>query len=273
MIKVAHEAPLSIFDEVQAATDYDYCLAHLYHENKDYRDRFLKAKKSGREIILDNSIFELGTAFDPKLYAEIIKELKPTWYIAPDVLENFKGTIVSLHNWMEEFGSKFPKSVNSKVIGVVQGKNYSELTSCYQELLGYKEIKKIAISFDYSFYEKVTEKVKECPTKFHQWMTGRQMFLNFLTQESFFDFNTPLHLLGCSLPQEFSMYRDWDFIDSLDTSNPVVHGLLGVKYQVDGSLYQKASIKLFTMINQDRPTSSNLEKIGYNISKFRSNLS
>ena len=35
-MKIAHEAPLSIFDKVQAVTDYDYALVHLFEENEEY---------------------------------------------------------------------------------------------------------------------------------------------------------------------------------------------------------------------------------------------
>ena len=47
MIKIAHEAPLDIFDEVQRFTDYDYALVHLLEENPRYRDTFERAIKKG----------------------------------------------------------------------------------------------------------------------------------------------------------------------------------------------------------------------------------
>ena len=33
-MKIAHEAPLSIFDRVQVLTDYDYALVHLFEEKE-----------------------------------------------------------------------------------------------------------------------------------------------------------------------------------------------------------------------------------------------
>ena len=36
MIKIAHEAPLSIFNKVQEVTDYDYALVHLFEHNHNY---------------------------------------------------------------------------------------------------------------------------------------------------------------------------------------------------------------------------------------------
>ena len=54
MIKIAHEAPIDLFDEVQRLTDYDYALVHLLEENSRYRDTFENAVKKGREVILDD---------------------------------------------------------------------------------------------------------------------------------------------------------------------------------------------------------------------------
>ena len=55
MIKIAHEAPKSIFSRVQDFTDYDYALVHLFEEDEEYLKQFQQAALKGREIILDNS--------------------------------------------------------------------------------------------------------------------------------------------------------------------------------------------------------------------------
>ena len=57
MIKIAHESPKSIFNLVQKYTDYDYALVHLFEEDKEYLQYFKDAVAKGREVILDNSIF------------------------------------------------------------------------------------------------------------------------------------------------------------------------------------------------------------------------
>ena len=56
MIKIAHESPKSIFEEVQRFTDYDYALVHLFEEDEEYLKQFQQAIKKGREVILDNSV-------------------------------------------------------------------------------------------------------------------------------------------------------------------------------------------------------------------------
>lgn len=122
MIKIAHESPIDIFDEVQRFTDYDYALVHLLEQNPRYRDTFERAIKKGREVILDNSIFELEEAFEADRFAQWVERLKPTWYIIPDALEDSKKTIQQAI----EFRKNYP-NLPGKSIGVVQGKNYVEI--------------------------------------------------------------------------------------------------------------------------------------------------
>ena len=254
-MKIAHEAPNSIFGEVQKLTDYDYCLVHLLEESEEYRSHFFMSKLNGREVLLDNSIFELGEAFDSDKFAYWVQELRPDWYIVPDSLENCRKTLSNYHDFIK----KYP-DLPGKRIGVLQGKTYEELSLCYRSLLQLG-VDKIAISFDYSYYNhKLFDKLKG-------WMTGRQAFITRLSNEEFFDENTPIHLLGCSLPQEFSYYRDMKFIESVDTSNPVVHGLKAILYK-DNGLTDKVSQKLFTLINSE-VTRDQLEIVKFNIESFK----
>ena len=75
MIKIAHEAPLSIFEQVQAVTDYDYCLVNLYDEDQRYRSKFKQAIAKGREVYIDNAIFEVGTAFEADAFANHVVDI------------------------------------------------------------------------------------------------------------------------------------------------------------------------------------------------------
>lgn len=269
-MKIAHEAPLSIFDKVQTVTDYDYALVHLFEESEEYYNKFVEAKAKGREIILDNSIFELGEAFDSTKFAYWVEKLKPDWYIIPDVLEDKKGTIKSYNKF---------KAINSnlegKAIAVVQGKSYEEVVECYNFFAAQYDIDKvgmIAISFDYSFYE---DMFYAADSKYHAWMKGRQETLYRMLKEGIIRTDIPHHLLGCGLPQEFAYYRHWDWIYSVDTSNPVVHGITGKQYKRQPEydiygLHDKDSVKLFTLIDVD--VEEKMTDILYNIDKFKYNV-
>jgi nitrate reductase NapAB chaperone NapD len=243
MIKIAHESPKSIFKTVQKFTDYDYALVHLFEEDKEYLQQFIEARDAGREIILDNSIFELEEAFDADRFSYWVNELKPTWYIVPDALEDTKKTMSQMASWNMNYSS-----VYGKKIGVVQGKTYKQIVGCYEYMDKIADVDMIAISFDYSYYEDTVPH----SNKYVSWMLGRVKLLGDLLKDGVINKDKKHHLLGCSLPQEFSFYKnsDYDWIYSLDTSNPVVHGIKNITYS-DQGLWNKESQKLFEMINQD----------------------
>ena len=127
------------------------------------------------------------------------------------------------------------------------------------------DVDMIAISFDYSYY------TKSCPhpNKYVSWMLGRIKLLGDLLKDGIINKDKPHHLLGCGLPQEFQFYKhsDYDWIYSLDTSNPVVHGIKGINYK-DQGLWSKESQKLFELINSDISIDQ-LGVIKSNIQKFR----
>lgn len=260
MIKIAHESPKVIFDKVQKYTDYDYALVHLFEEDEEYLNKFMRAARSGREVILDNSIFELEEAFDANKFAYWVTKLRPTWYIIPDALENAERTMQQAADWYKNYSN-----VPGKKIGVVQGKDYREIKECYKAMDEIANVDMIAISFDYSYYE---ESVPH-PNKYVSWMLGRVKLLGDLMRDKVINTKKPHHLLGCGLPQEFLYYKNsnYDWIYSLDTSNPVVHGIKGIKYSDEG-LWDKESQKLFEMINYD-VSEKQLNQVINNIQKFR----
>ena len=98
-------------------------------------------------------------------------------------------------------------------------------------------------------------------------LNGRQDTLRKMVEEDVINTNKHHHLLGCGLPQEFKEYRKYPWIDSLDTSNPVIHGMKGIWYDAQG-LQNKESVKLYTLINED--VNDRWGEIEYNIKTFRS---
>ena len=258
-MKIAHESPISLFRKVQQVTDYDYFLVHLFEQNPSYVKCYERSKILNRETILDNSIFELGIAFDMDKFAESIIKFEPTWYIVPDILEDAQGTVDNMRIWNDRFSKKVP----GKKIGVVQGKSYSELTDCYDYMVNFAKVDMVAISFDYSYYEYIVPH----PNKYVSWMLGRIQLLSKMVRDSVIIPEVPIHLLGCALPQEFSYYKEYDWIYSLDTSNPVVHGLKKIEYTPVG-LWSKESQKLCDLI-EFTPDEEAEFLVMENIGKFR----
>ena len=262
MIRRFHEAPKSIFKEVQKVTDGDYALVNLFAEDPEYYQLFADALAAGREVILDNGVFELGSAWDAEEFAGWVAQLRPTYYIVPDVLEDGKATIESFIN----FTRKYP-NLPGKRIGVAQGSNYSDMVECYKTIEPYCDM--VAMSFDFSWFQDPACGVNRCL----QAMCGRRTVLDLMVDEGIINTSKPHHLLGVMLPQEVRYYSHpgnrerFKWIYSIDTSNPVVHGLKGICYTEYG-LHSKESQKLYTMINS-AVDSQQLLDVLYNIEVFR----
>ena len=64
MIKIAHESPKGIFNEVQKFTDYDYALVHLFEEDKEYWNPVPKVSKNHIEYEVTSSEVDMWQSFD-----------------------------------------------------------------------------------------------------------------------------------------------------------------------------------------------------------------
>jgi hypothetical protein len=128
-------------------------------------------------------------------------------------------------------------------------------------------VDKVAISFDYSFFIN-PELNGYLPTKYHHYMYGRDALIHRLLTDNVINTDKPHHLLGCGLPQEFDSYSDYEWIDSVDTSNPVVAAIKGMRYNGRNGLEDKPSQKLHTMIDS-KLSSYELQLVLYNIECFR----
>ncbi len=260
MIEISHESPIALLEQSREYNDYDYALVHLLDTYPEYKEFFLESKKLGRHILLDNSIFELGTAFDADEFAEKIIEIQPDEYIVPDVLEDSSRTIDQFLQWQKKYNS-----LPGKKIGVIQGKTLNEVIECYKFMALYAD--KIAISFDYSLYNYIGNSVSANQNKWEFFMTGRQRLVSILINYGIWC-NKPHHLLGASLPREFLYYNQIGNIESVDTSNPIVHGLHNVRYKLEYGLGNKISTKLADLI-EAKPTADQYEDIMWNINVFK----
>ena len=255
---ISHEVPKCLFEKSLDFNDYDYALVHLFDEDPEYLEFYKNSVKNGRHVLLDNSIFELGEAYDNDSFAKWVEELKPTEYIVPDALEDVAKTIDQMESWNRAYG-KLP----GKRIGVVQGKTPEEIADCYVYMDKHADVDKIAISFDYSLYEQIIPH----ENKYMSWMLGRATMLANLLNSGIINTKKPHHLLGCGLPQEFALYHSYKWIESVDTSNPIVHGIKGIAYKQYG-LQTKESIKLVDLLDVEI-NNQQLYDFNHNINYFR----
>lgn len=264
LMKVSHESPISILNLSKEYNDFDYCLVHLLDQYPEYKAYYTAARNTyNREVLLDNSIFELGKAFDSREFWLKAKEVKPNMYIVPDVLEDAQGTIQSYKDF-NLYAQDIKENFLTKAIGAVQGKTWQELKECYKFMSDNADM--IAISFDFSYYQ-ITGEGK---SNLEKWCSGRQRFIQDLINTGLWNWSKPHHLLGCSLAKEFRFYVDRSInnIVSCDTSNPIVAAIHGLKYDADYGLDTKPSTKLADLITHDF-TIDQLELVKYNTTMFK----
>lgn len=260
MIKRYHEAPLDVFSNVQQLTDGDYALVHLFETNKEYFKAFKNAVESGRDVILDNSIFELGTAFDGDRYAYWVEELQPTWYIVPDCWKKPHETV----KMFEEFVRDHP-NLPGKRIGVAQGKTIEDVAWCYKALEPMCDM--IAFNLDGSYTSELPEiGIPYCV----RMSVGRFKLIRDLHTRGVINTKKPHHLLGCGIPQEMLWYpRDADWIRSVDTCNPVIHGMYNMLYDAKlPGMTSKLSVKMCDCMDR-QISASGWQCIERNIMSFK----
>lgn len=230
-MKISHETPIELLDAFTSVNDYDYALIHLM-KIPAYRKYFTNALKSGRLVYLDNSVFELGVAFDMDEFSKAaIKYAKMApknnfVAIAPDVLDDRKETVINLIKFRELVGSEM------QVMGVLQGSDTEELFECYGDMIGYADIigvNHISVAFDATKKYAIDE--------FYAKSENRIAFVKELCKRMTVQTQCNLHLLGVLHPWEIAELSQLEQVVSADTSNPVCLALEGKSY--NETLYRK----------------------------------
>ena len=255
-IKISHEVPRCLLKASLEFNDYDYCLPHLLDQDEEYLQYFIDARDKGRYVIMDNSLHELGVAYDSKRLLHWIKELEPNEFIVPDVWMNCGQTAAQAKYWKQ---FKYPKK--TKITAVIQGEDKNQAYLCANLLqnLGYE---KLCVSYGATWYNDFFPHTNKDMGK----ALGRIRFVQGLLKlEQFKD--TKFHLLGCSIPQEFSWYDSHPQIESIDTSNPVMSAIEQIEYKYHGlDCKPEANMnEYFDMEENELEYGSVL----YNVSKFR----
>jgi hypothetical protein len=256
-VTISHEVPFCLLEKSREFNDYDYCLPHLMDENEEYRNFFYESKKMGRYIVMDNSLHELGEAYNTARLLLWIDEIKPDEFIVPDVWEDYAASIRNAKQWAKV---ELPEGVTK--VAVVQAKSIYEAGLCVQAYrdFGYK---KIAFSYGAEYYHEVCPH----PNKDLGKAIGRYMVISQLYNTKTLLPNDRVHLLGTASPIEFGMYKNMPFIESIDTSNPIMAA-------IDAMVYTKMGLDRKPMANmnnfQDIDIDEiNLGSINYNVEMFR----
>ena len=256
-VKISHEVPFCLLEQSRKFNDYDYCLPHLMDESEEYRNFFYESKKMGRYIVMDNSLHELGTAYNTERLMHWIEEIKPNEFIVPDVWEDYAASIRNAKQWAKV---QLPEGVTK--VAVVQAKSTYTAGLCVQAYrdFGYK---KIAFSYGAEYYHELCPH----PNKDLGKAVGRYMVISQLYNTKTLLPNDRVHLLGTASPIEFGMYKNMPFVESIDTSNPIMAAIGEMTYTKMG-LYQKplANMNKYQDVSIDFV---NEDLVEYNVEMFR----
>lgn len=252
--RISHEVPLSMLEMSYGFNDYDYALVHLFKDHPDYFKFYEKSVEMGRMVILDNSLYELGSAFDMKEYADWIEKLHPTHYIIPDTFWSAQATIDQAMEWMVNYGRMIHPSI--KKIGVAQGSTYEEIKRCYRFM---DSIGCDCIAFTFKFSpdmlksegidlsaafsgtkirvagyeisgEDLCEEDKQAITRY--------MVLRQLEAEGVINKDKEHHLLGLQNTTALRACCSFPWVTSIDTSNPIINGFCGNLYNFNNEVLE-----------------------------------
>ena len=255
-MKISHEVPFCLLENSLKFNDYQYALPHLLESNEQYRNHFLKCKEDGVEIYLDNSLHELGYAMDDEILIKWMNILEPTTFFIPDVWEDSSLSIENAIRWVN-----IPVPSKTTKCAVVQANSSEDVRKCVNSYIdfGYK---KIAFSYGASYYNSICPH----PNKDFGKAMGRFMVVNSF-KNIFPHLGISIHLLGTAWPAEFGMYKGMDFIESIDTSNPIMATLGEMVYSNMGlSTKPIANMNKYQDISYDFV---NLDLLEYNVYKFK----
>ena len=269
MIKISHEFPENYYLEglTEDLVDYQYCLAHRFQSNVHYRDYFRTYKSLGGEVYLDNSLYELGTAFDGQIYQKIIRVLEPDYYFLPDVFNQTMSNIESQLTFFKNMPHDIFPSV-SKPIAVCHGMTPKDIISSFRILnSALPDYAMIAIPFgSHAWLNEENDpkylRKSKCEDDNARMAANRGIFLNryYKTLRK-----RNIHLLGCKGLREIpfiNCLESTDFIRSIDTSLPVASAL------EDNEIKMDYKPKFLIDKNFDMPV-KNVDLVRKNVEDFR----
>jgi hypothetical protein len=256
-MKISHECPLQLLPWSKTINDYEYILPYFYYRYPKYKEFYLQCKAEGRFSILDNGLFE-GETYTTEQLIDLNNELKPDIFIIPDEWDDWVKTYEYAKEWAI-IALDNPSLHNIKFMIVLQGNSFDEIKRLYKFCydLGYRYF---ALNHSSSAYDKLFPHKNKLISK----MMGRIQTVHLMS--NVFADDVYVHLLGASLPQEFMYYKEYNFIKSIDTSNPILVGANKEFYNKFG-ITTKPKDKMEVFFEKDM--TPYMEYIGDNVYYFR----
>jgi len=206
-IDLSMEIPVSMLETLSPYTELDFALAHQVLQDPVYRDHYF-ARRPGRELILDNSVHELGAPLSIPELLHASEAVHADYLISPDKLEDSDWTI-------DQYNALYAAGRRVKLAAVLTGNTLEDRVKHLSRILGAPMLclpyRRPRIEWFFEQLETITR----------TW--------------------NRIHLLGVSSIAEL---RAWIWIAdrfpnirfSVDTSKPIKWGLLGRSLDTNESI-------------------------------------
>lgn len=191
-MKLSLEIPTAYLPDWSPLCDLDFVLAHRVLEDDHYAKYFLSRAK-GRELILDNSMHELGTALTPGELLEAARRCRADFVVAPDRLKDPDFCLAQYRAMQKVFKKEF------RVAVAMSGRTESERAL-------YLDAVRDADLICMPYRENRLDWIQEQYQRLRRWHR--------------------LHLFGMSTIQELQRWKDisaWSL--SMDTAKPIKWGI------------------------------------------------
>ncbi len=283
-----HELPYCMLEEYNKEyNDYDFVLFHLYISDEAYRGYYLTMRESDpdRMMILDCSAYEYyvsGKEFNNEEYNNVIFELKPDYFIIPDVLMDKDKTVKNAYDWVDIINDTVNKfsDIKSKPMYVPQGETIYEFFDCLELMRLIFPNEKACIPFHNKFFYELgsldtdlTKRIKEClwgkkhhvPTEDDKYAIGRCVVIDMISHWEIDNGRLEVHLLGTHNPVELQWMSYYDNIRTYDTGYPVK---LGISEVLIGHEVEKPNVIIDDFYHKQL-NKKEISFILYNINKLR----
>lgn len=239
-MKAAIICPTSMLEWLQKEFNphFHLVLAQVYLKDKQYAKFFQERQKAGDEILLDQGAAERGASIEADKLMAVVRDLKPTVVVAPDVIYDSIETMSRTGEFLKANLVEL-RSLHVKIMAAPQGEDNTIYLYCFEMFNSAKNIDWLGIS---KFYT----------PKF----AGRVGLLHVIREQV----KKPCHLLGVWDKVSSLAEEKLDFINSVDTAKPIKLGLQ--RLSLSEAEWRKPMLDFFSR------APANLELIKRNIEEY-----
>lgn len=265
-IHFGYIAPIEYLDYVPAKAKFHLCLAHLL-PNPTYAEFYKKRQAQGDMIFMDNSAFEFGGSIEEDKLLELIEAggFTPDVIVAPDYPgQKASKTLNSTRKFIKTLERE---GIDSLVMGVPQSVigNWNGWIDAFDQMQDITPVIGLSILGIPNAAQSQTG-TKDISYN-RLWAMDQLKSADGWGSDGIW-----YHALGAGSPSEFRLQASrtrslygYDFngsvaIHSLDTSSPIWHGILGIKYDDSATGLIKGKSPKHVNFDIKRATGDKLEK-------------